>query len=298
MTDERLVEQVRAGVEQEESMEALYWRCRPMIAGIARRFCRPSETEDLIQEGFIGLCQAVERYRPEEGIPFRSYAPYWIRRAMGRYLEKGGSLIRIPAARAGLMNRYRRLADGWESSKGTPLPDEEAAAALGISAASLKSLRRDMALEEVESLDAVLGDGRETTLEGLLKGSEGPEHDVVERMTGEELKRILWACVDELENKTGRAIRYRYQRGMDSRAAGELLGEEPLQVRRLVRKGLEELRRPEKAARLRPYLDDTYNRGLRGTGVTAFRRTWTSATERTALERSEGFTDGGAGKRK
>ena len=65
-----------------------------------------------------------------------------------------------------------------------------------------------------------------------------------------------------------------------------------------MRKGLEELRRPEKAARLRPYLDDTYNRGLRGTGVTAFRRTWTSATERTALERSEGFTDGGAGKRK
>ena len=298
MTDERLVEQVRAGVEQEESMEALYRRCRPMIAGIARRFCRPSETEDLIQEGFIGLCQAVERYRPEEGIPFRSYAPYWIRRAMGRYLEKGGSLIRIPAARAGLMNRYRRLADGWESSRGTPLPDEEAAAALGISAASLKSLRRDMALEEVESLDAVLGDGRETTLEGFLKGSEGPEHDVVERMTGEELKRILWACVDELENKTGRAIRCRYQRGMDSRAAGELLGEEPLQVRCLVRKGLEELRRPEKAARLRPYLDDTYNRGLRGTGVTAFRRTWTSATERTALERSEGFTDGGAGKRK
>lgn len=297
LTDEKLAEAAAAGERAKEAMEVLYRRYLPVLGRMACRFGRPDEMEDLMQEGYVGLVLAAEHYRQEKGVPFRSYAVYWIRRSMSRYLEQCGRLIRIPSGRAELMRKYRRLAESWETVKGSAFPDREAACLMGISERQLRRLRQDMAFEEVESLEAPAAAGEENALESFLKGSEGPEKEILDKITGEELKRALWACVDELEREAAEAVRYRYRENMDGETAEDLTDTERKRIRFWLRKGLRELRKPEKTARLRPFLD-AYDMGLRGTGVTVFHRTWTSATERAALRLAENITGGGADKRK
>ena len=161
-------------------MLALYQNMLGLIVKLARSFGSRGEIEDLGQEGYIALCNAVRAYRPEEGTPFASYAAYWIRQGMGRYLENCGRPIRIPAGR-----------------------------------------RRAV----------------------ICKYRDGLKNELVERL------------------------------GITGKEAG-----------RLVDKGLREFRKPERLDRIRPYLDGwRYSSGMKGTGAETFKRTWTSATERTAL---------------
>ena len=75
-----------------ENMLALYQNMLGLIVKLARSFGSRGETEDLEQEGYIALCNAVRAYRPEEGTPFASYAAYWIRQGMGRCGHPGGRL--------------------------------------------------------------------------------------------------------------------------------------------------------------------------------------------------------------
>lgn len=55
------------------------------------------DKEDLIQEGIIGLMQAIDRYDPNNGASFGTYAYIWIKKAMMQAIQSSGSLIRIPA---------------------------------------------------------------------------------------------------------------------------------------------------------------------------------------------------------
>jgi RNA polymerase primary sigma factor len=72
------------------------------VVMIARQYLhRGLPLEDLINEGNIGLMRAAERYDPERGIRFISYAVWWVRQSMTRAIQTGGRMIRQPDAREG-----------------------------------------------------------------------------------------------------------------------------------------------------------------------------------------------------
>lgn len=284
MENEQLVLRIRAGEDVAENMLALYQNMLGLIGKLARSFGSRGELEDLEQEGYIALCNAVRAYKPEEGTPFSSYATYWIRQGMGRYLENCGRPVRIPAGQAGLMRKYRRLCSEFQKEFGRDPSDWEAACALGISHGHLEKLRQDALMGNVGSLDVPVGDEGETTL-GELQAAPGDlETDVVEEVNRKELKAALWGAVDTLDADQRRAVVCKYRDGLINELVGERLGITGKEAGRLVDKGLRELRKPERLDRIRPYLDGwRYSSGIRGTGAETFKRTWTSATERTAL---------------
>ena len=249
LSDESLARLAAKEAGSREARELLYRRFLPILAGMARRFGCPRETEDLIQEGYFGLVAAAERYREETGVPFRFYAQLWIRRFMGRYLEQCGGLIRIPAAKKALMRRYRRLAESWELCNGQKLPDCRAALILGIPERSLAALKCNMAMEEPESLEALL---EHEAPRGPEPAREGPEDEILDKITGAALKEALLTCLEGLPEEAAAAIRFRY---LEEREGGSKLSPEERRLLGLrVRKGLRDLRRPDIRDRLLPFL--------------------------------------------
>lgn len=93
--DVALYREIRAGARAAERFVLANTR---LVVAIARRY--PAfvglDTEDLIQEGNLGLMHAVEKFDPARGFRFSTYASFWIRQAIGRAINHHASTIRIP----------------------------------------------------------------------------------------------------------------------------------------------------------------------------------------------------------
>lgn len=109
MTNEQLVLRIRSGEDVAENMAALYDQNRGMLAKLAIKYQSYTEFDDLMQEGYIGLCHAVDAWKVDKGVPFLSYAVFWIKQSMYRYIENNGSSIRIPVHQRGRIRKYKQL---------------------------------------------------------------------------------------------------------------------------------------------------------------------------------------------
>lgn len=119
----------------------------------------------------------------------------------------------------------------------------------------------------------------------LVADSRDSHGDALNRIDRERLQGLLWPMVDALDPEQAAVIRMRYQGEKPFREIGEALGIPKTQARQDELKGLARLGRPHNRAVLAPYLYDYIDTEARkGCGVERFRRTWTSSTERVALE--------------
>lgn len=142
----------------------------------------------------------------------------------------------------------------------------------------------------LRSLDApVTGiDGTEDTTVGELVAVAGnQEEDILDRMEKESRCRTLWGCVDSLPEIQAEVIRSRYQGKFTLRECAASCGLTVAAARQQHDKALWSLRNGENGKLLRVFLPADswiYNNALIGGGVGHFARTWTSSTERVALE--------------
>ena len=97
VTNEQLVARIQAGIDVPDNMLRLWQQNQGYIGLIAKNYQAFEDIEDLKQEGYIGLCRAVDEYKPQEGIAFMTYAGYWIRQQMQRYVENCSSVVRVPS---------------------------------------------------------------------------------------------------------------------------------------------------------------------------------------------------------
>ena len=145
-------------------------------------------------------------------------------------------------------------------------------------------------MASLRSLDAPVAgaDGTEDTTVGELVAAAGnQEEDILDRMEKESLCRTLWGCVDSLPEIQAEVIRSRYQGKFTLRECAASCGLTVAAARQQHDKALWSLRNGENGKLLRVFLPADswiYNNALIGGGVGHFARTWTSLTERVALE--------------
>lgn len=289
MTNEQLVLLIQAGENVAENMEQLYKQVKAFIHTIAWKYRDSGELEDLEQEGYLALYAAIDGYDPAAGANFLTYAGYHIRQRMQRYLQNNGSCLRLPVHCLESLRRYQRFCSKYRQEHGCEPPDEAAADFLCLTLEQVKNINKSACMVNLGSLDSPvtgIDGGEDTTLEELTASGENLEEDVLERIQRQQLQAVLWDCVDSLEGQQPDVIRMRYQGNMIREQVGQCIGVPAGEIRKLEEKAIRELRKPDRADRLRPFLPEAeriYSMGISGTGAESFRRTWTSSTERAAI---------------
>jgi RNA polymerase primary sigma factor len=104
-----------------------------LVVSVAKRYGRHHmPLADRVQEGNLGLLKAVERFDPERGVRFSTYAAWWIRHAVMRALVKHGRTVRIPAHVHALFTKVRQARACLRAKLGRPPALEEIAAWLEV----------------------------------------------------------------------------------------------------------------------------------------------------------------------
>ena len=83
-----------------------------LVISVAKRYVGLGLSfEDLVQEGNVGLMEAVERYDPHKGNRFSTYAVWWIKQTVARAVENQGRTVRLPVHVSTELQQLRRASD-------------------------------------------------------------------------------------------------------------------------------------------------------------------------------------------
>ena len=286
MTNEQLTALIQSGEDTAANMERLWTQNRAFVAKLALKYQVHAEFDDLMQEGYLGLCQAVDGYDPEAGNSFLHYATYWIKRAMLFYIRSNGT-VRIPVNLHSQISQHERLRSSFLSEYGREPDHREISYYLGISKKSVPGLKKAARMRQIASLDSPVEGTEDLTLEDCVPGPEEVEEDALEAVQQEQLKAVLWPMVDDLPGKCGEVLRGRYQDNKTLKELSEELDCSYQMVATLKNNGLRELRKPSRSRQLSPFVWDYIDlHGYRGSAA-SFQHTWTSSTERTAIGLAE-----------
>ena len=152
-----------------------------LVIPTAKRFQRPGmDLMDLIEEGNLGLLQAIDKFEPEKGYRFSTYAVYWIEQYIRKYIEEQSGSIKIPSHAWGNLKKWFRAWNELKEANGRDPSLNEMAAELNLTARQVKSIMDTLnAAKGVDSLTTLIHDEDETTLEDLISDDgKGNPHDV------------------------------------------------------------------------------------------------------------------------
>ena len=227
-----------------------------LVVSVAKRYAgRGLPFLDLIQEGNLGLMKAAEKFEPDRGFKFSTYATWWIRQSITRAIADQGRTIRIPVHLVEHINRVRKTAGELLRKNGREPTAEEIAVRLEMEPDRVRELLQ-LAQEPV-SLETPVGEEEDAQLEDFIQDEEaGIPVDEAGRQL---LRRELMSVLKSLTPREERVITLRF--GLDDGRPRTLeeLGKEfnvtRERIRQIEAKALRKLRHPSRAKRLRDYLE-------------------------------------------
>ena len=204
---------------------------------------------DLRQEGVVGLMQAAERFDPERGLRFSTYAGWWVKSAMQEFVLRNWSIVRLgsSATQKSLFFRLRRLRARIRAG-GEAMADDEVretvARSLSVRIEDVERMERQIDGRDC-SLHAPLGEGGSESFEDRLR-DEGPDPETLAENAVDGRRRSLWlresiAALNEREQTIIRERRLR-ENGRTLEELGRWFGISKERVRQIEQRALLKLR--------------------------------------------------------
>jgi RNA polymerase primary sigma factor len=191
-----------------------------LVVSIAKRYQNMGmDLTDLVQEGNIGLMQAVERFDPRRNLKFSTYATWWIRQAVTRALSQKSRTIKVPINKVELARVSNRARKKLEEQLGREPTTDEIAKKVGVPAAQVDAALK--AMPQLESLDTLaVEDGSPRWELQSDDNSLSPWQAVVDRDMREKVLKAL----EVLPERQRIIVRMRYGIGFHSEYNLEEIG--------------------------------------------------------------------------
>ncbi len=210
---------------------------------------------DLIQEGNIGLIEAVERFDPTMGFRFTTFGAYWIRQAMQRAIAKKARQIRLPVRKHRALAQMEYLRAQYYITHGAYPDLNELSKMMNLSVKTIKSLEESR--ETPVSLESPVGDDKNMELANILEDHEShsPRDVALDDQMKEKIEKVL-SFLTERERKI-LLLRYGFSDGDDIslRCISKKVGLSQEGVRRIEKEALNKLRRPAVRVYLEGFID-------------------------------------------
>lgn len=280
MTNEEIVTLIKAG--NREHIEQLYLQNKNLILKIASKYQKYDEIDDLIQEAYFGLLKAVDLWDANGGAAFSTYAAYWIKQSIWSYLENNGSVLRLPSHRRQRLHSYSKFISEFVRDFGRDPSPAEICAALGVTIDQIEIIKQDAKALSIRSTAEAVSDDGDLTLEDMIRDPSDQMDGVIDKIQNEQLARILWEMVDQLQEKESNALRNRFIDEMQYSEIADQLGFESAgQARDVTERALKKLR--HQSHKLRPFWDEYVTMAYQATGLKYFKNTMTSSPERAII---------------
>lgn len=246
----------RAKAGDQEAKDKMICSNLRLVVSIAKKYTNTHSLSflDLIQEGNLGLIKAVERYNPEMGFRFSTYATWWIRQAITRGIADTDRTIRIPVHMGETLRRVMKTAQNMKQESGDSVDVVKLAEKLDLREENVEQAFRVSA--HPVSLDAPMGEGDASSLGDLIEDAEAasPENEAI----GASLREALNRQLQTLTERERKVLEMRFglndQEPQTLESVGNYFGVTRERIRQIEAKALRKLRHPTRSRYLSDYV--------------------------------------------